>query len=136
MSNQVIADSPHQSLDDYVAWARYDNGTIRLCDSDSPGAFRVYRHPPTQAASWALMNVKALLEEIRDIASFHGLTQFVAIANQALAQIEHPPIREHLSLAIADGLANGSGYQCTSEDVNRAADAILARFTVISKGER
>lgn len=31
--------------DSYIAWARYTNGTIRLCDSDSPGAFRVYRHP-------------------------------------------------------------------------------------------
>jgi len=33
-----------QTEDDYVAWCRYTNyDTIRLCSSDSDGAFRVYR---------------------------------------------------------------------------------------------
>lgn len=38
--------------DDYVAWCRYDftneettGTTISVCDSDAPGAFKVYRHP-------------------------------------------------------------------------------------------
>lgn len=33
--------------DDYVAWCRFtgNNGPIVTCDSDAPGAFRVYRHP-------------------------------------------------------------------------------------------
>lgn len=34
--------------DTYVAWCRYRNGRILLCDSDSPGAFKVYRHPRAQ----------------------------------------------------------------------------------------
>ena len=33
--------------DDYIAWLRFDNGTIKVCDSDSPKAFRVYRKPDT-----------------------------------------------------------------------------------------
>lgn len=40
--------SMEEIIDDYVAWARYSGGTIRLCDSDAPGAFKVYRHPQEQ----------------------------------------------------------------------------------------
>ena len=29
--------------DNYVAWCHYRNGRILLCDSDSEGAFKVYR---------------------------------------------------------------------------------------------
>lgn len=29
--------------DDYVAWLRWNGKTYVTCDSDSPGAFRVYR---------------------------------------------------------------------------------------------
>jgi hypothetical protein len=29
--------------DGYVAWLRFDNGAIKVCDSDVEGAFRVYR---------------------------------------------------------------------------------------------
>ena len=31
--------------DDYVAWLRFHRGAIQLCDSDTVGAFKVYRHP-------------------------------------------------------------------------------------------
>ena len=31
--------------DNYVAWVHFHNGSISTCDSDSPGAFKVYRHP-------------------------------------------------------------------------------------------
>lgn len=34
--------------DDYVAWLRYKSGndtTVHLCDSDTKGAFKVYRAP-------------------------------------------------------------------------------------------
>lgn len=39
-------------MSDHVAWLRFNdhNGrtptTLHLCDSDAPGAFKVYRHPP------------------------------------------------------------------------------------------
>ena len=33
--------------EDYVAWCRFtgNNGPIVTCDSDAPGAFKVYRRP-------------------------------------------------------------------------------------------
>lgn len=37
--------------DNYVAWLRYVNGTIKTCDSDSKGAFKVWRRPPAPAPS-------------------------------------------------------------------------------------
>ena len=36
--------------DSYVAWLHYRNGTIDLCDSDSEGAFKVWRRPRLDAA--------------------------------------------------------------------------------------
>jgi len=57
--------------DNYVAWLRHkhhDDGkvTIHLCDSDSPGAFKVYRHaaPPAtvseEMVSMALMRLDGI----------------------------------------------------------------------------
>ena len=44
-------------IDDYVAWLTFrkkdgthSDGRIRICDSDSPGAFKVYRAAPISAA--------------------------------------------------------------------------------------
>ena len=34
---------PKDERTDYVAWCCYAGGTIRTCDSDTPGAFKVYR---------------------------------------------------------------------------------------------
>jgi len=34
---------PRTHNENYVAWAKYDNGTIKLCDSDSSRAFPVYK---------------------------------------------------------------------------------------------
>ena len=31
--------------EDYVAWCRYTEHSIVTCDSDAPGAFKVYRGP-------------------------------------------------------------------------------------------
>ena len=31
----------------HVAWLRYTERNIVVCDSDAPGAFKVYRVPPT-----------------------------------------------------------------------------------------
>ena len=43
-------------IDDYVAWLTFrkkdgthSDGRIRICDSDSPGAFKVYRAAPITA---------------------------------------------------------------------------------------
>lgn len=46
--NTEIRMAAHKFVpDDYVAWCRYtDNGPIVTCDSDAPGAFRVYRRAP------------------------------------------------------------------------------------------
>ena len=42
-------DSPkaegEEPSDNYVAWLQFRKGSIRVCDSDAEGAFRVYRHP-------------------------------------------------------------------------------------------
>ena len=37
-------DTKHLHIDDYVAWCRYTKTSIVTCDSDAPGAFKVYRH--------------------------------------------------------------------------------------------
>jgi hypothetical protein len=34
---------PKDERNDYVAWCCYTKGAIRTCDSDTPGAFKVYR---------------------------------------------------------------------------------------------
>ena len=36
---------PSENEDNYVAWCRYTQQRIVLCDSDSPNAFKVYRNP-------------------------------------------------------------------------------------------
>ena len=38
---------PQQVEDGHVAWLRYRNGAIQLCDSDADGAFKVYRKEST-----------------------------------------------------------------------------------------
>lgn len=38
--------------DNYVAFCHYDNGSISTCDSDSKGAFKVYRSPNATQTSW------------------------------------------------------------------------------------
>jgi hypothetical protein len=58
MVRYLIDGLPQENSDNYVAWLRYsrrENGTtIQVCDSDTPGAFKVYREevaapvPPTQ----------------------------------------------------------------------------------------
>ncbi len=55
----AIRDRVEAYADNYVAWARYtDDGRIALCDSDSDGAFRVYRHmPPQEPKPQAAANV-------------------------------------------------------------------------------
>ena len=44
-----LIDSPRaegeEASDNYVAWLQFRKGSIRVCDSDAEGAFRVYRHP-------------------------------------------------------------------------------------------
>lgn len=40
-------DTKHLHIDDYVAWCRYTKNSIVTCDSDAPGAFKVYRHSQT-----------------------------------------------------------------------------------------
>ena len=53
-------------MSDHVAWLRYNNHngqkptTVHLCDSDAPGAFKVYRHPIEVAA------LRARLQWTRD----------------------------------------------------------------------
>lgn len=37
--------------EDYVAWLRFNGHTFETCDSDSPGAFRVCRHPDDLTAA-------------------------------------------------------------------------------------
>lgn len=44
---------------DHVAWLRYTRTTIQLCDSDAPGAFKVYRQRQE------VERLRALLEEVR-----------------------------------------------------------------------
>lgn len=40
-----LEECSYSKLDDdgYVAWLRFDNGIIKVCDSDSDGAFKVWR---------------------------------------------------------------------------------------------
>lgn len=57
-SNKSAMRSLQQTENDHVAWLRYkshDGGrtTIHLCDSDSPGAFQVYRALPAPVAQAA-----------------------------------------------------------------------------------
>ncbi len=55
------ASEPGQSVDNYVAWLcfdRHENGdvSIHVCDSDTKGAFKVYRHPAqpiSEPTQWA-----------------------------------------------------------------------------------
>lgn len=42
-SIQLPGGEPRQDPDDYVAWCRFTGKTIVTCDSDAPGAFKVYR---------------------------------------------------------------------------------------------
>lgn len=55
-----------QLTDDYVAWLTFrkkdgthSDGRIRICDSDSPGAFKVYRAAP--------ISISAVIESIDDL---------------------------------------------------------------------
>lgn len=54
--------------DNYVAWLRYVNGTIRVCDSDSPGAFKVYRHPKHFPPSVPVSDVRWMIQQLREYA--------------------------------------------------------------------
>jgi hypothetical protein len=58
--------------DRYVAWARFNTHdgrsatTLHLCDSDAPGAFRVYRWEDVQdGAAREIKRLTAALERIR-----------------------------------------------------------------------
>lgn len=48
---------------EHVAWLRYKIGndgrptTIHVCDSDAPGAFKVYRAPPGAVGREALLDI-------------------------------------------------------------------------------
>ena len=37
--------NPVSEEDSYVAFLRFNRGAIQVCDSDSEGAFKVWRHP-------------------------------------------------------------------------------------------
>ena len=50
--------------DIYVAWLRFDNGTIKLCDSYYPKAFKVYRRRETAA-------LRSVCEALRCSATEH-----------------------------------------------------------------
>lgn len=66
--------------DNYVAWLRYNfhegnTTTIRVCDSDAEGAFKVYRRPPNTAA--------LLAEQERKIAEQHDrIEKWCVLLNQ------------------------------------------------------
>lgn len=51
--------------EEHVAWLRYDRSgkvtRIACCDSDAPGAFRVYRHPKTAGTSFTDEQVRHLV---------------------------------------------------------------------------
>ena len=76
--------------DRYVAWVRFNTHdgrsatTLHLCDSDAPGAFRVYRWEDVQdGAAREIKRLTAALERIRD---HDGLSRDVLeVVTRALA---------------------------------------------------
>ena len=77
--------------DNYVAWLRYrhgynDNVQIEVCDSDSEGAFKVYRHPERTQAEPAASGVQR---------PEWGLKEDGSLGNTMVPKLEM--VQEHLA---------------------------------------
>jgi len=65
-AQQFLAKHPAEP-DDYVAWVRFTkSGPIQTCDSDAPGAFKVYRWPAVEPPQEPKPTVKGFAGDPRD----------------------------------------------------------------------
>lgn len=70
-----------EALENYVAWCRFTKyGPIVTCDSDAPGAFRVYRHPTTPKN----IDLRLLAGKIHWLAQTHGVEKIDEILSAYL----------------------------------------------------
>lgn len=100
-------------MTDHVAWLRFKTGndgrpaTIHVCDSDAPGAFKVYRHPADLLAR--LRWTRDRWDDIVDDADNYAWELFGRPA------------------AALGGLLGG--IRAVAENERAACDAMLARFS-------
>ena len=105
--------------DRYVAWARFNThdgrsaATLHLCDSDAPGAFRVYRWEDVQdGAAREIKRLTAALERIRT-----GIAHDRCDGDSEFAAGVSAACRNHLELvnaAVAYGVRACGSNECVA----------------------
>lgn len=113
------------SHDNYVAWMRFVGGKedddpqrIEVCDSDDPGAFKVYRHPSLEGRllerlKWTRDRWQDVMEDVAEYAQ-QTLGKPIAEVGGLVGGFHAVASNE---IAACDGALKGEGYYARDEIV-------------------
>lgn len=113
--------------DDYVAWIRFSGRSIRVCDSDSPGAFRVWRRPYSRIAELEKERDAAQVQRDRAIIERDRLSRMVTALADTLdtTENERDGLRRALEEIIEKRVAREPHTSSWEEGFNDGLNAVV-----------